>query len=200
MKAGEASMRAMRAAVISLLSIVLFGLLGCEPGGSVSREEPTTPASAQATTVNEPTMVDEITVRDASQPPLTTTQAPARSTAVAEEPSSGNTLTITFLNVGQGSSALIQLPNGGNVLIDGGPREGGPERVADLQRLGAEQLDAVVISHADEDHAGGLIDVINSMPVSAVYDSGYLHTTQTYADLLGAVETSGARYVETRAG
>ncbi len=72
--------------------------------------------------------------------------------------------------------------------------------MADLQRLGVKQLDAVVISHADEDHAGGLIDVINSLPVSAVYDSGYPHTTQTYAALLDAIEASGARYVETRTG
>lgn len=55
-----------------------------------------------------------------------------------------------------------------------------------------------MVSHADEDHAGGLIDVIDSLPVSTVYDSGYLHTTATYTDLLDAVERSGARYVETR--
>ena len=72
--------------------------------------------------------------------------------------------------------------------------------VADLVRLGVDTLDAVVISHADEDHSGGLIDVIGSVPVSTVYDSGYPHTTQTYAELLDAVERSGARYVETRTG
>jgi beta-lactamase superfamily II metal-dependent hydrolase len=104
------------------------------------------------------------------------------------------------LDVGQGSGILIRLPNGGNVLIDGGPREQGAEVVADLQRLGVSTLDAVVVSHADEDHSGGLIEVIDSLPVSTVYDSGYPHTTQTYADLLDAIERSGARYVETRTG
>jgi hypothetical protein len=58
----------------------------------------------------------------------------------------------------------------------------------------------VVVSHADEDHAGGLVDVLGAFPVSAVYDSGYPHTTQTYNDLLRAVRHSGARYVETRTG
>jgi beta-lactamase superfamily II metal-dependent hydrolase len=109
-------------------------------------------------------------------------------------------LRVTFLDVGQGSGILIQLPGGGNVLIDGGPREQGHEVVADLGRLGVDALDAVVVSHADEDHAGGLVDVIDALPVSTVYDSGYPHSTATYSDLLGAVERSGASYVETRTG
>jgi len=121
-------------------------------------------------------------------------------TANGQRLSPGEALSVTFMDVGQGSSALLRLPNGANVLIDGGPREGGPQRVADLRRLGVEQLDAVVISHADEDHAGGLIDVLESVPVSAVYDSSYPHPTDTYSDLLDAVETSEARYAETRTG
>lgn len=109
-------------------------------------------------------------------------------------------LVITFFDVGQGSSALLQLPNRKNVLIDGGPREDGPQRVAELRRLGVEELDAVVVSHADEDHAGGLVDVVGSMPVYAVYDSGYPNPTETYALLLATIDFSGARYVETRTG
>lgn len=130
--------------------------------------------------------------------PTTATTRQAARTA-AESPSEGR-LRITFLDVGQGSSILLRLPNGGNVLIDGGPREQGEEVVADLERLGVNYLDAVVVSHADEDHSGGLIDVIGSLSVSTVYDSGYPHTTQTYAALLNAIDRSGARYVETRTG
>ncbi|MBA3792496.1 MAG: MBL fold metallo-hydrolase [Rubrobacter sp.] len=77
--------------------------------------------------------------------------------------SSSDALSVTFMDVGQGSSALIQLPDEENVLIDGGPREGGPQRVADLQKLGVEKLDAVVVTHADEDHAGGLVDVLGAV-------------------------------------
>ncbi len=82
----------------------------------------------------------------------------------------------------------------------GWPSEQGDEVVADLQRLGVSTLDAVVVSHADEDHAGGLIDVIDSLQVSTVYDSGYPHTTATYSDLLDTIESSDARYIETRTG
>lgn len=150
----------------------------------------------------EPTTVYRTTVPEPQNTltaPMTATTRQAERAAAARASSDGR-LRVTFLGVGQGSSILIRLPNGGNVLIDGGPREQGEEVVADLGRLGVSHLDAVVVSHADEDHSGGLIDVIGSLPVSTVYDSGYPHTTQTYADLLDTVERSAARYVETRTG
>src|SRR5215207_7343690 len=178
---------------ITFLSALILVLSACEQTGSAP--------SGESRAAAERTIVSESTVRETSRAPSESTRGPRETTGTAnDQPSSGDTLSVTFLDVGQGSSALIRLPNRESVLIDEGPRGGGPERVADLQRLGVTQLDAVVISHADEDHAGGLIDVINSMPVSTVYDSGYPHTTQTYSDLLDAVERSGARYVETRTG
>lgn len=184
-------------ALLLLLVVALFVLPACGPGGTASGE----PVSGQgASTATDEPMVYEMIVEDAPRAPLGGREGSNGAGAGSTGRSSAGRLAITFLDVGQGSSALLRLPNGANVLIDGGPREGGPQRVADLRRLGVQRLDAVVVSHADEDHAGGLVDVIKSVPVSAVYDSGYPHTTYTYSDLLSVVETSGARYVETRAG
>lgn len=168
--------------MVALLSLLALAVSACgqsgsaEEGGSRSTDEPV--ASSEA-------------ARGSGED---------AGTANGQRLSPGEALSVTFMDVGQGSSALLRLSNGANVLIDGGPREGGPQRVADLQSLGVERLDAVVITHADEDHSGGLIDVLGSVPVSTVYDSGYPHTTETYSDLLDAIEASGARYVETRAG
>ena len=185
--------------VACFVLLALFLLLpACEPGGSRGGSGPTeNDGTAQERTTASETTAEGTPRASASEAtrPETTVEA-----AGSADASSGDELVVTFLDVGQGSSALVRLPNGRNVLIDGGPRDGGAERVSDLQRLGVEHLDAVVISHADEDHGGGLIDVIGSVPVSAVYDSGYPHTTQTYSDLLDAVEASGARYIETRTG
>jgi beta-lactamase superfamily II metal-dependent hydrolase len=180
-----------RSILVVVFVFLLLALAGCAAStagsgndsgrtGDSAVTEPSTPRGAQTGTAG-------------------STATSAEGTVEGTVPT-GDLLSVTFMDVGQGSSALIRLPNGGNVLVDGGPREGGPDRVEDLRRLGVSRLDAVVISHADEDHAGGLVDVIRTFPVGAVYDSGYPHTTQTYNDLLRAVRDSGARYVQTRTG
>src|ERR671936_862246 len=51
-------------------------------------------------------------------------------------------LTVTFLSVGWGDSALVRSPGGASILIDGGPDA---ELVStDLARLGVTRLDAIV--------------------------------------------------------
>lgn len=192
----------MRSLLTFLFLPLVLLLAGCSSTDVVESGPVTTTGTSEATQVeNEPKIVYRTTLPERESTPSSTppTTREADRPVAAHETSDGR-LRITFLDVGQGSGILIRLPNGGNVLIDGGPREAGDEVVADLQRLGVSTLDAVVVSHADEDHAGGLIDVINSLPISAVYDSGYPHTTATYADLLDAIERSGARYVETLTG
>ncbi|WP_455676057.1 ComEC/Rec2 family competence protein [Pradoshia sp.] len=98
-------------------------------------------------------------------------------------------LKVHFINVGQGDSALIQTPNGKNYLIDGGKKGQGKVVTAYLKKNGVKKLDAVIATHPDADHIGGLITVINSFKVSAVYAPKVSHTSQTYKDFLKAVKS-----------
>ena len=66
--------------------------------------------------------------------------------------------TVTFLDVGQGDATLIQAPGGVAVLVDGGPPERG--RRAQAARSRRRALDLVVLTHAQEDHQGGLEEVL----------------------------------------
>ena len=74
-------------------------------------------------------------------------------------------LVVRVLDVGQGDSILLDPPGGDPVLIDTGPPGAGvAER---LRELGVESLAAVVISHDQSDHAGGLGELLESLPVGA---------------------------------
>ncbi|HEY2937991.1 MAG TPA: DNA internalization-related competence protein ComEC/Rec2 [Gaiellaceae bacterium] len=76
-------------------------------------------------------------------------------------------LRITFLDVGQGDSALIQVPEGA-VLVDEGPPEAD---VADqLRRLGIRSLAVEVLTHPQRDHVGGAAEVLERLRVGFLLD------------------------------
>ncbi len=87
------------------------------------------------------------------------------------------TLRVTVLDVGQGDAVLVQAPDGSALLVDAGPATGGfdaGERIVvpALRHLGVRRLDALVITHPDDDHAGGAAAVIRALDVRHVCISG----------------------------
>jgi beta-lactamase superfamily II metal-dependent hydrolase len=96
-------------------------------------------------------------------------------------------LTMSFIDVGQGDSILVILPNTKTLLIDGGERQSSGKVLSTLQEYGLSYIDVIVATHPHADHIGGLIDVINTVNVGQVLDSGQMHTTQTFEDLLDVI-------------
>ena len=88
----------------------------------------------------------------------------------ARHPSPPGSLTVSFLDVGQGDATLIQHPDGTAVLFDGGPPEGRVARL--LRRAGVRRLSALVMTHASRDHHGGLREVVERYPVDLLVDGG----------------------------
>ncbi|MEM6431070.1 MAG: DNA internalization-related competence protein ComEC/Rec2 [Deinococcota bacterium] len=77
---------------------------------------------------------------------------------------------IVYLDVGQGDSVLIRLPNRTEILVDGG---GSPFSDFDvgqnivvpaLRAMGVDELELVIASHADTDHIEGLSSVLAEIP------------------------------------
>jgi competence protein ComEC len=93
-----------------------------------------------------------------------------------EQPTHG--LRATFVDVGQGDSTLVDLPDGRIMLIDGGGNpQGGPDpgERALLPLLSARRrsrLDVVVLTHPHPDHYGGLRAVLGQLEVAELWDSG----------------------------
>ncbi len=86
-------------------------------------------------------------------------------------------LVMHMIDVGQGESVLIQFPAGKNMLVDTGgwngelvSGEGAGNKVVVpyLQRLGVRRLDALLLTHSHEDHAGGAAAVIKNIPAASV--------------------------------
>lgn len=86
-------------------------------------------------------------------------------------------LRLTFLDVGQGLSVLMESAHRFQ-LYDTGPTFGTTFSAArqlvipSLQRAGGRGVDHLIISHKDNDHAGGLQDILEKMPVGRVIQYG----------------------------
>lgn len=132
--------------------------------------------------------------------------------AVALRPANsgpGGGLRITFIDVRQGDSALIELPGGRRMLVDCGDFAGGAAAaeggatgafaagpggkydaagralIPFFRRANIRTLDAVIITHDHADHNGGLAGLRQAVRVAAVLTDSELMAGQSY-DLDGA--------------
>ena len=109
------------------------------------------------------------------QEPQPTTAPAQTAEAAAQTTGSSAELTVYYIDVGQGDSALLE-SEGEYLLIDGGERENSSLLVSFLEKQGVQELKAVVCTHPHSDHGGGLPAVLAVFPTEAVYAP-----TRTYA-------------------
>lgn len=96
-------------------------------------------------------------------------------------------LHVAFLDVGQGDATFIQTPSGRQILIDGGAY---PSVIND--HLGRKipfwdrEIDIVVATHPDADHASGLPGVLDRYRVGRLITNGQQAEEESYQALLAA--------------
>ena len=98
-----------------------------------------------------------------------------------------------FIDVGQGDSIFIELPNTKTMLIDAAENEYADRITNYIYSCGYNTLDYVVATHPHSDHIGGMADVIGAFNVENVILSPATHTTKTYTNMLKAIDDSGAK-------
>lgn len=123
----------------------------------------------------------------------------AKNKEIAQQGTSGQ-LKAHFLDVGQGDSILIQLPNGQNMLIDAGTSEAGGSVVSYLKKQGINKINYLVATHPHADHVGGMIAVVQSLEVEKVYMPRVSHTTTTFENLLTTIKAKGLKINKAQAG
>ncbi|MGV1023736.1 ComEC/Rec2 family competence protein [Clostridium perfringens] len=108
-------------------------------------------------------------------------------------------MSVTYLNVGQGDSELIQV-NGINMLIDAGTNGGANDLVKDLKNRGIKTIDIAIATHPHEDHIGGMDEVLENFDVKSFYAPKVAHTTKTYENMLKAVKNEGLKIKQIKEG
>ena len=115
--------------------------------------------------------------------------------SVFKESTVTDNLEVYFLDVGQADSILIRSKDE-DVLIDAGNNEDGPKLVEYFKTLGISKFSYVIGTHAHEDHIGGMDDIINNFEVGTFYMPDVPSTTETFTEILDALEKKG-NYFDT---
>lgn len=112
---------------------------------------------------------------------------------------SGN-LRITFIDVGQGNSALLRFPAGRTMLVDGGGSfndrfDIGQRVIAPfLWHEKVSVIDAVVLTHPHPDHLNGLIYILENFDVKEIWTNGETSSSEAWQRMISAVSRKGIRH------
>lgn len=109
------------------------------------------------------------------------------------------TLTVTWLDIGQGDAAVIQC-GGQAMLIDGGKPEKSSYIYAWLQQHDLSYLDVIVATHVDADHIGGLSGALNYASVGTAYCPVTTGTTETFQSFVKYLAQRGKQITVPTAG
>lgn len=108
-------------------------------------------------------------------------------------------LAVSYIDVGQGDSILLQC-DGESMLIDAGENDYGITVIDYLKKHGADKLKYAVGTHPHSDHIGGMDTVINEIPTENFICPQVNYETKTWKDVLSAVENQGANTIYAKSG
>ncbi len=120
-----------------------------------------------------------------------------------------NELKVTFIDVGQGASALIEAPCGAVIMVDAGgdlPFYGEPGDIGErvilpfLRSKKVDKIDLAIITHPHEDHFGGFIPLVGAVDIGKVLVSPVQGASAYYEGLIDRTREEGIPIKEVRAG
>lgn len=163
-------------AVSAIMCAVTFGLVltACTAKPQTAQEQPQAPPAQEQES-------------DSQQD-----EAAAAATQVVSEPQKLNTLTVRFVDVGQGDGSIVEFPDGKTLVIDAGrDSDSGDAMNAAISADGRSQINWLVATHPDADHIGGIPAVISANAVNSVWAPDCNHDTETFTRFLQSVADKG---------
>ena len=109
---------------------------------------------------------------------------------------------VHFINVGQGDSTYIEMPDGTDILIDAGKSNAGDTVVNYLRSQEKNmEIDYLIATHPDADHIGGMQDVFKDLKIkSFYYPLDAPHNTKTWKNVLSLAKSEKCSINDAKTG
>ncbi len=95
---------------------------------------------------------------------------------------------VHFIDVGQGDSALLELPGEKTMLIDAGDNGSEGVILGYIDSLDIDRIDYLIATHPHADHIGGMEEIIKSYDIGAMYMPRVSSESRTFEKMLDAIE------------
>ena len=204
--------------LISVLAPVLltaFLLSGCLPiifgaildQSSSQSSDPAIPSAAPAT---ETTPISTIVVINSPDPFIEPTEDPLENPSEVITIGPTNTpattpvepvdsISVHFIDVGQGDSILIKAGAAAMLIDTGNP--GDSSQIIDyLNEQGVSSIKYLVGTHPHADHIGGMADIIDAFTIGTILMPRATNDTETFENVLDAVDRKGMEITAPKVG
>jgi len=104
-------------------------------------------------------------------------------------------LRVFFFDVGQGDAIFIITPQGHQILIDGGPDSTVLEKLGQAMPFWDRSIDLIVLTHPEQDHISGLIEVLKRYKIDYVLWTGVVRDTSEYKKWVSLLENQDSEIV-----
>ena len=109
-------------------------------------------------------------------------------------------LRVNYLDVNQGDSIFIELPNKETMLIDAGERNYDKKVISYIDNLGYNKIDYVVGTHPHTDHIGGMASVIKKYDIGSIYMPKKQSNSNTFVNLLKTIKDKNLKINTAKSG
>lgn len=109
-------------------------------------------------------------------------------------------LKVYFLNIGQGDASFIETPERVQILVDGGPDDSVLSELSSVMPFYDRKIDVLVLSHPQQDHIFGLVEVLKRYEVANVIFTSIDYKNSAYDEFKKIIEEKHINKIEAKAG
>ena len=107
---------------------------------------------------------------------------------------------VHYIDVGQGDSIFIELPNEETMLIDAAENDQADKISSYIKRYGYNEITYLIGTHPHSDHIGGMSSIVENFDIKNIYMPKAVSVSKTYENLLNTISNKNLKIKTAKTG